>query len=70
MSVPVDAPVWRPLLCPDCARYLGVAEAQNRGKIKVHCRTCREYKLIDLDADQPRRNGDDGQPLRLIGGED
>lgn len=50
MSVPSDAPVWRPLFCPVCKRFLGVAEA----KSVVYCKQCRDFQRADPSKPAPR----------------
>jgi hypothetical protein len=45
MSLPTDAPVWRPLLCPVCQRLCG-ATNQLSGAIAVYCKQCRAWRKV------------------------
>jgi hypothetical protein len=45
MSVPTDAPVWRPLLCPVCQRVCGATD-QLAGSIAIDCKQVRAWRKV------------------------
>jgi len=45
MSVPTNAPVWRPLLCPVCQRVCGATD-QASGSIAIYCKQCRAWRKV------------------------
>ena len=64
MSLPVDAPVWRPLLCPRCQHLCGFTDKQH-GTHVIHCKQCREWRKID-DSQQATRQVDIAPRIRLV----
>lgn len=64
MSLPTDAPVWRPLLCPVCQRVCGATDQQT-GSIAIYCKACRAWRKVGTGAPVTRRI-EFGEGLRLV----
>jgi transcription elongation factor Elf1 len=52
VSIPIDAPIPRAVVCPVCGKLLG-ATSKDDGVIVLYCKGCQEYRRIDL-AEMPR----------------
>jgi hypothetical protein len=58
---------FRPLACPVCTRLCGATD-QRVGFMAVHCKDCREWRVIDLSVPAVRRDARDpfGARLRAV----